>query len=63
MMVSYVDKEGFILGAEIFAPHAEELISTVAMSLAGEMDVEQAKHTILAHPTFSEALERTFFKL
>ncbi len=63
LMVSYVDKEGFILGAEIFSPHAEELIATIAMSLAGEMDVVQAKRTILAHPTFSEALERTFYKL
>ena len=63
LMVSFVDEEGFILGAEILAPHAEELISTVAMSLAGEMDAVQAKRTILAHPTFSEALERTFYKL
>lgn len=63
MMISYADKEGFILGAEILAPNAEELIATVAMSLAGEMDVQQAKRTILAHPTFSEALERTFYKL
>ena len=63
IMVSFVDEEGFILGAEIFAPNAEELIATVAMSLAGEMDVAQAKRTILAHPTFSEALERTFYKL
>jgi dihydrolipoamide dehydrogenase len=61
-MVSFTDKEGFILGAEILAPNAEELIATVAMSLAGEMDVHQAKRTILAHPTFSEALERTFYK-
>ena len=63
LMVSFVDEEGFILGAEILAPNAEELIATVAMSLAGEMDAAQAKRTILAHPTFSEALERTFYKL
>ncbi len=63
LIVSYVDNKGFILGAEILAPNAEELIATVAMSLAGEMDVNQAKRTILAHPTFSEALERTFYKL
>jgi dihydrolipoamide dehydrogenase len=63
IMVTYADKEGFILGAEILSPHAEELIATIAMSLAGEMDIEQAKRTILAHPTFSEALERTFYKL
>jgi dihydrolipoamide dehydrogenase len=63
MIVSYVDSEGFILGAEILAPNAEELIATIAMSLAGEMDKEQVKRTILAHPTFSEALERTFYKL
>jgi len=63
MIVSYVDSDGFILGAEILAPNAEELIATIAMSLAGEMDKEQAKRTILAHPTFSEALERTFYRL
>jgi len=63
VMVTYVDEEGFVLGAEIFAPHAEELIAPVAMSLAGEMDAAHAKNTILAHPTFSEALERTFYKL
>ena len=63
LMLSYVDQENFILGAEILAPNAEELIATIAMSLAGEMDVTQAKRTILAHPTFSEALERTFYKL
>jgi len=55
--------DGFVLGAEIFAPNAEELIATVAMALAGDMDVSQSKQTILAHPTFSEALERTFYKL
>jgi dihydrolipoamide dehydrogenase len=63
MMISYVDAQGFILGAEILAPNAEELISAVAMALAGEMDAAQANRTILAHPTFSEALERTFYRL
>ena len=63
MMVSYADAEGFVLGAEILAPNAEESIATVAMALAGEMDTVQTKRTILAHPTFSEALERTFYKL
>jgi len=63
MMITYVDREGFILGAEILAPNAEELIATIAMALAGEMDASQAKRTIFAHPTFSEALERTFFRL
>ncbi len=63
LMISYTDNDGFIVGAEILAPNAEELAAIVAMSLAGEMDTAQAKRTILAHPTFSEALERTFFKL
>jgi len=63
VMISYVDSEDFIVGAEILAPNAEELIATVAMSLAGEMDVNMAQKTVLGHPTFSEALERTFYKL
>ncbi len=63
MMVSYVDSEGFIMGGEILAPNAEELIAAVGMALAGEMDAAQAKRVIFAHPTFSEALERTFYRL
>ncbi|QOP42924.1 NAD(P)/FAD-dependent oxidoreductase [Sulfurimonas sediminis] len=63
VMITYSDQEGFILGAEILAPNAEELVAIVGMSLAGEMDTAQAKRTIFGHPTFSEALERTFFKL
>lgn len=63
VMISYTDNEGFILGAEILAPNAEELAAIVGMSLAGEMDAAQAKRTIFGHPTFSEVLERTFFKL
>ena len=62
-MIVYADEEGFVLGAEIFAPNAEELISTVAMALAGEMDVNLARQTVMAHPTFSEALERSYFRL
>ena len=63
MMIVYGDEEGFILGAEIFAPDAEELIAPVAMAIAGEMDAAMARKTILAHPTFSEALERAYFRL
>ena len=63
VMISYADSEGFITGAEILAPNAEELAAIVGMSLAGEMDVTQAKRTVFGHPTFSEALERTFYKL
>ncbi len=62
-MIVYADKDSFILGAEIFAPDAQELISAVATVLAGEMDAPLAQKTIMAHPTFSEALERAYFKL
>lgn len=63
LMIVYADEEGFILGSEVLAPDAQELISPVAMALAGEMDVDLASETIMAHPTFSEALERSFFHL
>ena len=63
MMVVYSDEENFIVGGEIFAPQAEELIAIVAMAIAGEMDAALAKRTILAHPTFSESLEKCFLRL
>jgi len=62
-MIVYADEEGLILGAEILAPDAEELIAPVAMALAGEMTATSAQKTIMAHPTFSEALERAYFRL
>jgi len=63
IMAVYTDAENYIVGAEILAANAEELISTVAMALTGELSAALAKETILAHPTFSEALERAFFRL
>ncbi len=63
MMIVYADNVGFILGSEVLAPDAEELIAPVAMALAGEMDKTLARRTIMAHPTFSEALERAYFRL
>lgn len=63
VMAVYSDKENFIVGGEIFAPNAEELVGIVAMAIAGEMDSTLAKRTILAHPTFSESLEKSFLRL
>ncbi len=62
-MIVYSDEEGLLLGAEILAPDAEELIAPVAMALAGEMKASSARETIMGHPTFSEALERAYFRL
>ncbi len=62
-VILYGDEEGFILGAEILAPDAEELIAPIATALAGEMDKTSAQRTIMAHPTFSEAVERAWFRL
>lgn len=63
VMIVYADKDKFIVGAEILAPDAEELIAPIAMALAGEMDTNLASKTIMAHPSFAEALERVYFRL
>ena len=62
-MIVYADDNDFIVGGEILSPYAEELIAVVSMAIAGEMDIKLAKRTILAHPTFSETLERAFHKI
>ncbi len=62
-VIVYSDAEGFIVGGEILAPDAEELIAPIAMALVGEMDAALAQKTIMAHPTFSEAVERAYFRL
>ena len=63
LVVIYSDKQGFILGGEILAPNAQELIGIVAIAVAGEMDAKEAQKAILAHPTFSEAIDRAFYRL
>jgi dihydrolipoamide dehydrogenase len=63
VMIVYADNDKFIVGAEILAPDAEELIAPIAMALAGEMDTNLASKTIMAHPSFAEALERVYFRL
>ena len=63
VIVLYKDSDNFIIGGEILAPGAQELIAVVSMALAGEMDAKLCKETILAHPTFSEILERAFYRL
>ncbi|MDF1880913.1 NAD(P)/FAD-dependent oxidoreductase [Sulfurimonas sp. MAG313] len=63
VMIVYTDKDKKIVGAEILAPDAEELIAPIAMALAGEMDTGLASKTIMAHPSFAEALERVYFRI
>jgi len=62
-VILYADREGFVLGGEILSKDAEELIGIVSMALAGEMDAKLARKTILAHPTFSESVEKGFYRL
>ena len=58
MVRVYVDEENFLMGAEILAPNAEEIISIFATALAGEMDIATMEKTVFPHPTYSEAIDR-----
>ncbi|BCD68145.1 NAD(P)/FAD-dependent oxidoreductase [Nitratiruptor sp. YY09-18] len=57
-IVLYTDPENFIIGAELLAPHAEELIGIITTALAGEMDKDTLIDAVFAHPTFSESIDR-----
>ena len=57
------DDEGFVIGAEILAPEAQELISILSTALAGEMDAKSLIEAVFPHPTFSEAIERAARRL
>ena len=57
-----VDKKtGQILGAQVIADGAGDLIAEMTMSLANELTVECVTHTIHAHPTDSECWLETVF--
>ncbi|MRI58935.1 MAG: NAD(P)/FAD-dependent oxidoreductase [Epsilonproteobacteria bacterium] len=62
-IVLYSDEEGFVIGAEILAPEAQELISTLSAALAGQMDAMSLLEAVFAHPTFSEGIERAARRL
>ncbi len=62
-VVLYADDEGFLTGAEIFAPYAEEIISVIAAALACESDISTLSHAVFPHPTIGEAIDRALRKL
>ena len=57
-VVLYADQEDFLVGAEILSPHAEEIISSLTVSLVAEMDIKTALQSVYPHPTYSEAIDR-----
>lgn len=62
-VVLYADEEGFLTGAEILAPYAQEIISVIAGTLACESDVATLSHAVFPHPTIGEAIDRALRRL
>ena len=54
----YADDEGFIIGADIFSPYAEEIVGIVATAIESEIDIETFEKVTFPHPTFAEAIDR-----
>ncbi len=50
----YFDKKNFLLGAEVFCRNAGEIISSLAVSLFSELNLEHLQKLCLPHPTLSE---------
>lgn len=45
------DKEGYILGAHIIGPHAEEMINLFAMAIRGKLTVADIRNMVYAYPS------------
>ena len=54
----YADDEGFIVGADIFSPYAEEIIGIVATAITSEIDIKTFEKVTFPHPTFAEGIDR-----
>ncbi|MDO5716169.1 MAG: dihydrolipoyl dehydrogenase [Tissierellia bacterium] len=50
------DEEGYLLGAHILGPHANDLITECALVIANKMKTDVLLSTIHAHPTLSETV-------
>ena len=57
-VILYADDEGFIIGADILSPYAEEIIGTIATAIESEIDINTFKKVTFPHPTFSESIDR-----
>lgn len=60
MAFLYFDKEGFLLGAELLSRDCGEVISTLAVSLFSQLNLDFLSKLCLPHPTISEVV---FLKL
>ncbi|MDF9799127.1 glutathione reductase (NADPH) [Catalinimonas alkaloidigena] len=45
------DKEGYILGAHIIGPHAEEMINLFAMAIRGKLKVSDIRNMVYSYPS------------
>ncbi|MEQ8683218.1 MAG: NAD(P)/FAD-dependent oxidoreductase [Cyclobacteriaceae bacterium] len=45
------DNEGYILGAHIIGPHAEEMINLFAMAIRGKLTVSDIRNMVYAYPS------------
>ncbi len=63
MVILYADSENFIVGAELLAPNAAELIGIAATALSGQLDRDTFLETVFAHPTFSEGFDHAAMRL
>lgn len=50
------DKEGRLMGAQIIAPNASELIAELTLAITRSLSLEDVARTIHIHPTLSEAV-------
>lgn len=50
------DKDSRIVGAQIIAPNASDLIAEMALAVAKGLTLEDVSHTIHIHPTLSESV-------
>ena len=62
-VILYADHEDFLVGAEIYSPNAEEIISAITVGLVAELDSKTALQTVFPHPTYSEAIDRALRRL
>jgi len=52
-----LDAEDHLLGAEILSADATELIGTCVLLIDAQFDLKQISHSVLPHPTLSEAFK------
>ena len=61
--IKILSRDGYILGAHIVSKEASSLIQQIAIAMKNKVSIDKLKEVCFAHPTYSEGIFESLFRL